>query len=85
MVIPLPPIGSSVRPLQRLKRARSSWPRRFSGRTYVVRDHDHLNDEVMLVLATGPADCEYELVYPDEVEIVRNKQKDAPPRASISI
>jgi len=60
--------GDCVKPLNRLKREKSSWARTLGyGKKYPVIDIDHLAGERVLVLETGPGSDDYEIVYPDEV------------------
>jgi len=64
-------IGSSVKPLRKLKRKLSYWGKHFkSNKTYKVIDFDELNGEKLLVLKTGEGKIDYQLVYPDEVKLI---------------
>lgn len=58
------------RPLKKLKRKRSWWPRGFSNKAYPITDHDEIGSEECLVLQTGPGEANYQLVYEDEGEYV---------------
>jgi hypothetical protein len=57
-----------VRPLAKLKRKISSWPRGFAGKSYPITDIDTLHGEQVFVLKTGVNDYDYQLVYADEVK-----------------
>ena len=61
------PTPTFARPMRKLKRARSWWPRGFGyGKTYRIKALDSLDNGTLLVLETGPGECDYQLVYPDE-------------------
>lgn len=65
-----------VRPLKKLKRDVSIWSPDFSNHIYAVERYDFftVNDapvnDMLFVCITGPNDYDYELIYPDECEII---------------
>lgn len=64
-------VGQIVKPMKYLKRAESSWGRHFSNKPYPIKGFDSLDGQRLLVLKTGQLDYEYDLVYEDEVVLIK--------------